>query len=92
MVGVRVRGWIIHYTYKGPHKDRNTGVCVTKHSHPHTENQLISEVSFIYITPNHKSHFCLQGFLDVYEISHPLHSTHTNQNNKYPVLICVKLV
>lgn len=28
MVKVRVRGYGIHYVNEGPHKDRNTSMCV----------------------------------------------------------------
>lgn len=26
--GLRVRGWVLHYTYENPHKDKSTRICV----------------------------------------------------------------
>lgn len=65
---------------KSPHKDRNARVREYSNTQTHTENQIISEVSFIYITQNRKSHFCLQGFLNLCKIIHSYHSTHANKN------------
>lgn len=28
MVTVRIRGWVIHFVYESPHKDRSTRICV----------------------------------------------------------------
>lgn len=55
------------------------GVCIFKHLHQYTKNQLRNQVCWICRTRNHRSHFCLKGLNNLYKILHSLLLPHTHK-------------